>query len=642
MSKSNIVVLLYEDVRQFVTENKTQLITLFFLTILAYGYFITNWSISIDSELQSFETGFTSSISSLYQGRFLLYVINLVTNHHIIPFWNDFISVVLIFTSALVWCVSLAKINANYRGLIIFSLIYIISPIYVFYLRFTTYNISISLSLLVNSIAIYCFVHFLLAIEQNNRKKLNLVFIVLFVFMNVSTYEVFASYWVTSVLLVTTYWVMSKATVSNWNYLHKWFKQTAYGIFCLILAVILNRTCLFILDHFIVRSEYTDNFIKWGKEDLLTIYHNFINVFNQMIFEQGYNFFITVTLISCILFYVYLLKRSLRNLPKIFLLCGFVVSAFLMCFVLGCVMPLRTLQSIPLVLAGSWLIMYETVENKVVQKIIYSLVLLSTLLNAQYITRLFYGDNMRTQYDINYANQLYGFVLAKVGDAINYKPLIIIGSHSHAAKPFLIKSADTLGYSFFEWSVNNNRRIPIFMSWLGNEYITPTQEQFLSGYEIARTMTDYPDSASLKVTNKLIILRLSKPWPEVFKEAVLDYDKFTLIDSGAVSTTIDFFNDTEDKIQLNGWSYFKMQNNQRTRKYIKLISDKNSYIYEANLIVRNDVAKAFKDGSNLKFSGYEILINKKNMKPDSYRISIIVTNDKSYSEYNTNKTIDVK
>lgn len=643
MSKSNIGMLLFEDLQEFVTENTRQLIFMVFLTILAYGYFITNWSISIDSELASFKPLSTSSIVSLHQGRFALYILNLLTNHHIIPFWNDFISVVFIFSSALVWCVSLRKINANYHGLIIFSLIYIISPIYAFYLRFTTYNISISVALLFNSIALYCFVHFLIALEQNSRQKLNFCLCTFLIFLTVSIYEVFATYWITSVLLISSYWIVSKETTRNYSYLKKWFKQNSYGILCVLIALILNRICLQVINHFIDRSQYTNKFISWGKEDLVGISYNLYNYFKSMIFGQGYNFFITVTLISTIVFYVYLLKRSLRNLPMIFLLGIFVFSAFLMCFVLGFAMPLRTLQSIPLMLAGTWLIIYVSVGNKIIQKGIYAIVLISTLLNAHYITRLFYGDNMRFQYDVNYANQLYGFVIGKVGDAINYKPLVIAGSHYYAVKPFIIKSSETIGFSFFECGVDCYKRIPVFMSWLGNDYIVPNKQQLLAGEMIANDMTDFPDKASIKETDELIILRLSQPLMAANKAAIkLDLDQFKLINSDLVPVSIDVFENTLDKIKFTGWTYYKMKNNEHTRKYIKLTSDKESYIYKANTMIRYDVAQAFNDGGNLKFAGFDITLDKKNLQPGSYRISLLVTNGTNLAKISTSKTFVVE
>ncbi|MFA6304011.1 MAG: glucosyltransferase domain-containing protein [Legionella sp.] len=633
---------LAKDVRQYFQENKYQISLLLFFTLLAYGYYITHWAISIDSEISTFyETPFSYTLA-LSMGRFVLYLLTVLSNHHIIPFWNDFISVCFIFLSALIWNVSLLHINNNRQAAFIFSLIYIISPIYIFYLRYTTYNTIVSLGFFLMSLAAYHFIYFLNSLEQGIKQKASFFLCVIYVFIAISIYEMFANYWITSMLLITSVSLVANNINNNQPYFKKSVKQISFGLLILFFSLLLYKIATVIFYHFIpLTSNYKDHYMGWGGFDLHTGYIILKNYFLTILFSLHFNFLIVFTLVSALVFCIYLLVKNIRNAFFILILFGFVISGFLLPIILGYTMPLRTMQTIPLMLAGMWFIIYAAINNWVIKRCIFIFIVLATLLNAQYITRICYGDNLRLQYDINYANRIYNFVLANTGNSVSYKPLVIIGHHDYANSPLIINGyKDTLGCSFFDCGGGSINRINAFMAWLGNDYIFPTWEQQKSAINQTADMANFPDKESIKETKDLIIVKLSSFVTQFERDPIeLNFNNYQIMKPEAVNYFLDISKKTNNQLFLLGWAFFKDKNASDTSMFIKLSSGKNNYIFPANQPMREDVANVFKNGSNIKLSGFNRTIDTSKLAAGEYQVSLILTNRKDLSEVKLQKLI---
>lgn len=642
MFDANIWGTLVKDVRQYFQENKYQISLLLFFTILAYGYYITHWAISIDSELSTFyETPSTDTVA-LDLGRFVLYLLNVLSNHHIIPFWNDFISICFIFFSALIWNVSLLHINNNKQAAFIFSLLYLISPIYIFYLRYTTYNTIVSLGFILMSLAAYHFIYFLNSLEQGIKQKTSFFLCVFYVYIAISIYEMFAGYWITSMLLITSSTLVSSSINNNQPYLKKSVKQISFGFLSLFFSLLLYKISTVIFYHFIpLTNNYKAHFMGWSNFDFYSVYSILKNYFQTILFSLHFNFLIVFTLVSALVFFIYLLVKNIRNAFFVLILFGFVISGFLLPLILGYKMPLRTMQTIPLMLAGMWFIIYASINNLVIKRCIFILIVLASLLNAQYITRICYGDNLRLQYDINYANRIYNFVLANTGDSVSYKPLVIIGHHDYSNSPLIIKGyEDTLGCSFFDCGGGSINRINHFMAWLGNDYIFPTWQQQKSAINQTADMANFPNKESIKETKELIIVKLSSFVTQFYRDPIeLNFNNYKIIKPEDVNYFLDVLKKSNNQLFLLGWAYFKDKNASDTSMFIKLSSGTNNYIFPANQPMREDVARAFKNGSNLKLSGFNSTIDTSKLAAGEYQVSLILTNKQDLSEVNLHNLI---
>lgn len=629
--------MLISDLKEYIYKNKLNVYIVLFFTVLAYGYFITTWSISIDSEYQSFTN---SPIINVWiaQGRFSIALINLLCNYRIMPFWDDFLAIFFILLSTLIWSTGLSKIRKDRGGLLIFSLIYTISPIYVFYLRFTTYNMSISIGFTLISLSIYYFISFL----KNEQQRKYLVITGVFVLLAIAIYQIFILYFISSCIIAISYYDLVN---------HKTSKSLNYYIKNILIAVLLGLMCvagykiiLLMLYHFIKPGDYIDSFFQWNKIDKSVIMQILLHYFHNILFVYKFNFSIIYSMIIFGIFSLYIIIRDVKNLMLIFSLTILIILAFGMPIAFGTAMPLRTMQTVPLMLAGLWLIIYTYLNNKLIKKVLLVLVIILSFFNSQYIDRLFYGDSMRLLYDKNFAGQIYTQILNKVGDQISYKPIAIIGKHSYSEKSFILKTDyDTIGHSFFEWDEGNYFRINSFMKWLGYDYITPSSEQIKFANNQALFMSDYPGNNSINITKDLIILRLSSPQVNPDQQVVnIDLNDYKKIASESQSNAnLEYLNTNDKKVNLGGWAYLRSLDNLNTNKFIEFKNKKFQYIYPVNLLKRNDIADRFKDGTNLSNSGFYLTLNDDKIQSGDYDIYLILINKQQYIKINFNKKIRI-
>ena len=635
--------LFIEKFKQYISENATQLYAMLFTTILAYGYFITNWALSIDSEIESFRCPNFENKWLLMTGGYFIYVLDLLHNNSILPFWNDFLSVSFIFLSCMIWLVTINCIHQDKRGQFIFGLIYLISPIYVFYLRFTTYNISISIGLVLSSLAAYYFVQYLTSRAHHAPCKKNLILTIIYLYLAICTYQMFAFYWISSFLLIANYQALTSALMHQKSYKKSICYSVSFGIGLLLSVLILYKTTSIVVAYFIPESPYTASLISWGKSDLSVIINNLWVYYKNLTTHYYFNFFTPVTFLFSFFFAGSLLLAHRKNLFFIACFYLFLLSAFFLSMAMGTAMVLRTMQNLPLVLAGTWLMMHYFIKNRFLKKMLVGLVIGATFFNAQYIVKLFYSDNMRFLHDMNYANQLYQFTLQHVGSSIYVKPWVIIGSHPYPNdSDRIFMPGDTMSTSFFEYDYPNIRR-DNFMRWLGNQHVSPNNQEEILAKKHAVHMGNFPDHSSIKETKDLIILKISNsdgfPTQKPIKLPLKNNSNVMPADT--IRWDLDMTHILSDQIQASGWAYFIEQSAVNTNIHFKLQSEENQLIFPTNLVTKPGIARWFHDGKNLDWSGFSVYINKQYIPSGDYKIYLVLTNQKNIAEVETHQTIHI-
>jgi hypothetical protein len=491
-----------DDIIWFIQNNiQTIIITLFFI-IIAYGYFITHWAISIDSELHTFRSNFDAGFAQIGRGAGIL--LQWLLNYKVLPFWNDFFSIFSIFLSSLVWCVILSKHYKKSWAFLAFLLVYNISPIYAFFLRFTMGNMGVYLGVLLLSVLMY-YLHKALENKRDNKKIYTGIFFLL-VFL-ISLYEIFVIYYITASLFLIFMLTLENIQSEGKNSYQYTARLILHTVCILVTALIVYYLINQIVYHFLGKSEYTSNMFTWKKENYRQILSGLLTGIWLRIAH------IDFTVLIAFIFSPILLTILVKNFKKykilpIFLLFFFLLSPFLLSIILGSVLPLRTFQPLVFVAAIIWFLWFDQIKFKLIQQMFLFTVVVLTFFNAQYINRLFYGDTMRLQYDIRLANQIYDRIKSKVVLDLLKKPLLIAGNYSHPKQPFIIKS-ETIGASFFEWDGGSAERMHRFMKWLGNEYIWASVHQYPLAIEQIKTMPSWPNEDCIAVTDEYILLKLS-------------------------------------------------------------------------------------------------------------------------------------
>lgn len=347
-----------------------------------------------------------------------------------------------------------------------------------------------------------------------NKSRINthILLSIVFLIIAILTYEMYAVYYLVGILfLVLLYKVFPYNIKCKYN--KNTFRSICWTSFILAFSIIIYKILMYLVLILlnITKDNYTENYICWSKSNFINIIYSLVS-YAFRLFTHNYNFYISVTVLFGIIFMAFLsLKYRKKSLFLNFIVTLFLFSPFSLSIVFGNGgMPYRTLNALPLMLAGISFLLYSSLKNNLAKKLIISVVLVSTFFNAQYTTRLFYGDNMCLKYDVYYAQKIYSDILGIAGNTINKKPLAIIGKPPFPQKPFILKSKyDVMGVSFFSWG--SYKSVHYFMSWTGNDFILPSTSQYESAINISFNMPNYPEKGSIKETKDLIILKLFPP-----------------------------------------------------------------------------------------------------------------------------------
>ena len=487
------------ELKSFLKNNAFILLIACFFIVLAYGYFVTTWSISIDSEVFSFNSG---GITDIQDGRFGAHFFRFLTDYKMLPFWSDFLMVSFVLFSSLVWSIILERHYPNDKlALFVFLLFYNISPIYAFLFRFT-FMTAVGFGMILISLVIYCFNKI---ITQEKKIKWYLIGTLL-LFWAIAIYQVFVFYYITSVLFFGLVLLTSKS--------HKFFQKNIFkylfeSVFILILSSMSYKIVCFLIESlWIEPRDFVDNYVLWGKRPMFQVIEGFFIFFKDMLFKS-YNFYFLIVCVYCFfLLCLYLRKRMDFIFLRFLLILGLLLSPFLLSVFLGQFMPNRTFINLPLVVAAISFLLLVTINDDRIKQLLVLIAFASTFFHCKYINQLFYGDNMRLQYDIHFADRIYSKVQDKVGSNLLKKPLLIYGNSLPKERSYIIKE-ETIGISFFEKYLGNTHRIWMFMRWLGKDYPFAWNHQYPSSLEQAKIMPSFPDEGSVIETDEYILFKLS-------------------------------------------------------------------------------------------------------------------------------------
>ncbi|MBK2297022.1 glucosyltransferase domain-containing protein [Francisella philomiragia] len=607
----------------FIQRNLIVLGVVLFFTILSYGYFITHWAVDSDSVMATFRSYNSDWIA---HGRPIDALYNYLSLEQVLPFFNDFIAVSFIFISGILWLILIenCQVRLSKTLSIVFACIFIICPMYSFFLRFTLQNIFTEFSMLVCVLSAYHFSSFL-----NTKRFFNLISSIILCSLALMSYQTYASYFITSAVFIVLLRTIANPD-EKFNVL-----ELIYGGFVLIVALFIYKIVCFASFFITPQSDYTEQFIGWGSQPLTSIISGWKVYFHSLL-SMNFNFFILLTVYFTLPFLV-IINILKKRISVALLLIIFVLSPFALVFALGNGVPLRTLQAVPLMLAGVWLVFYNSFSSKAIKTIITTAIIISTLFNAQYITRLFYSDVMRLQYDKNFANRIYNNILDKTGDAIESKPLVIIGKYYHTPKPFIVHF-DSIGPSFFDTDAEQSVRLHNFMSWLGNDYIMPNQTEVNEAYKVSDHMPAYPNIGYIKETKDLIVLKLAdrvivNPLP-----IDLNLKNLNQLSLSKIQSNIEFIKQENNGLNISGWAYIKNKDAANTKMYIRITNGYSSKIYPVNTKQRPDISRLYNDASNIQDSGWSITFTNNPLQKDS-RIDLILVNGSEYIETNIPKKI---
>ena len=490
----------YKKTIKYFCESKIFVIAIILVTILSFGFTITNSSVGMDDT--AFDRYYDGK-EMLAIGRWGAYVIYQILNiTEFIPFWLDFIAASVIMFTSVLWCLFLKK-NLKEKlqigAYIIFASVFISFPIINEIFIFENCNIAVMLGTFLASFGVMIFYE-----NYNNIHKKNIyVLSALILTLAMSMYEACAQVMLISICITS---ILMIYTDKN-----KKIKDIFKYIFCALGIVAISV----VLDQIVVKliylagvktSDVAEKQINWGSygilESLQLIVLNIINAIKNIKYYPVliFDFASIIGLAIGIL-------QSDKN--KNWMILVIFMAMFLSNFAisvlqLGSVLY-RTCTSWGLFVAIVMMAVYYFLNEYKITKILASIAITILVLQQTVsLNKLFYNDYKRYQKDLHIAYDLV-YNLEKNCDIS--KPLVIMGTPYKGMGDYGAQS-NSLSVLWWGKKAFNDKGSEFikFLNSLGYSFQNPTDEEYEKGKVEAENMERYPKDGSIRELEDCIII----------------------------------------------------------------------------------------------------------------------------------------
>lgn len=490
----------YKKSVNYFLKNKVFIVAVILITVLSFGFTITNSSIGMDD----------TAFDRYYQGKEMLaigrwgsYLVYQILNIiEFIPFWIDFIASSIIMLTAVLWCVFLKKNLKDKLSLgayIAFATVFISFPIINEIFIFANCNIAVMLGSFLASLGIMIFYENYMYIHKKSIYVASALILTLAMSMYEACVQIMLiSICITALLIIYT---------NKDKKIKDIFKYIFSAIGILIVSVIINIIIVQLIYLLGVhRSDAADKTINWGKYGILESFTLVIlNIVDSM---KNVRYF-PVLVFGSISTIGLLLSILESDKKKNWMILVIFIAMFLSNFAISILklegVLYRTCASWGLFVAAIILMIYKVLSEYKITKILACVVLFILVLQqSKTLNQLFYNDYKRYQKDLNIANELI-YNLEKDYDIS--KPLVIMGT---PYKDMGNYGAQSNSLSVLWWGKkafnDNGREFIKFLNSLGYKFKVPTDEEYEKGKAEAENMDNYPKDGSIKELDDCIVI----------------------------------------------------------------------------------------------------------------------------------------
>ena len=490
----------YKKSINYFFKNKAFIITIILITVLSFGFTITNSSVGMDD----------TAFDRYYQGKEMLaigrwgsYLVYQILNiTEFIPFWIDFIASSIIMLTAVLWCIFLKK-NLEYKlplgAYITFAAVFISFPIINEIFIFENCNIAVMLGSFLASLGIMVFYE---NYTKIHKKGIYIVSALILTFA-MSMYEACAQIMlvaicITAILMIYTN--RDKKIKDIFKYLF-----SVLGI--LLVGVVLDEIIVKIIYFAGVRaSDVADKEINWGQYGILESFEIIlvdivcamknIKYFPVLIFDVASGIGLAISILQ---------SDRKKNWMILVIFIAMFLSNFAISILQLDAVLYRTCTSWGLFVAIIVLMLYKFLSEYKITKILACLVIgILVLQQSKTLNQLFYNDYKRYQKDLHIA---YDLVYNLEKDYDISKPLVIMGTPYKGMGDY---GAQSNSLSVLWWGKkafnDNGREFIKFLNSLGYDFDVPTDEEYEKGKIEAENMERYPKDGSIRELDDCIII----------------------------------------------------------------------------------------------------------------------------------------
>lgn len=427
---------------------------------LCYGFTLTNFSVGVDDERFKI---FSTRGEWAAQGRWGSYVTKYLFNsYEFLPFWRDFIAVLLMIFGVTLWCYFIQKYSNDFfnkNSLIVFACVAISFPYIASAFILEMLTIEIGLIFALSALSLLFAAKFFIKASENDLPKHTwkyLIVSILLLTYAISFYETSCSFFLTGIFILC---IILSSTSSNKN---EYSTKKCIGIFFSLIFVLLASIILWkIIGVLVVKtlsmqmSGYTNHMIAYDKNNLFQSFITFVPNWFKMLIQNAatdmadFTFIFSTVVVIAISTYL-----SIKNKKWIILLFGIgcVLSAQSMYFLTGYLwLAKRSLYSMCVLTGFACALLFAVLENVHVGKlklrnVVAFVMVLIVFYQSKSLNQVFFTDYLRYQMDISTMNTI-ALEIEKTQSENTKKPVAFVG----ALNEYNLKLGDIEGHTLFMW-----------------------------------------------------------------------------------------------------------------------------------------------------------------------------------------------
>ena len=490
----------YKIATKYFLKNKLFIVTIILVTILSFGFTITNPSVGMDET--AFDRYYQNKemLESGRWGSYLLY--NGLGIIEFIPFWIDFLVTTIIVLTAVMWCIFLKKNlqeKLSIGAYLVFATIFISFPIINESYIFSNSSLAVMLGTFLASLGIMLFYE-----NYNNiHKKMIYLLISIILAVAFSMYEACGQIMLVSICITTLLMLYTNKDKK----IKEIFKYAFCALGILIAGVILDEIIVKLIYMAGVRtSNEADKEISWGKYGIVESFQLImINIVNAMRNTKYFPVLIFDTFSGIGLAISILQSDKKKNWMILIIFIAMFLSNFAISMLQLDSVLYRTCTSWGLFVAVIVMVAYKFLSEYKITKILAIIMIgMLVLQQTKTLNQLFYNDYMRYQKDLHIAYELI-YDLEK--DYDTSKPLVIMGTPYKGRGDY---GAQSNSLSVLWWGKkafnDNGREFIKFLNSLGYDFKVPTDEEYEKGKIEAEKMGNYPKAGSIKELEDCIVI----------------------------------------------------------------------------------------------------------------------------------------
>lgn len=613
--------------------------------ILGYGFTLTNYSMGVDDE--SFN-GYFHEGGLLSQGRWGSSVTKYIFDtYEFLPFWRDFIAIVLITIGITLWGHIIKQNSENYfseKSITIFACVAISCPFIVNNFIFMMTTVEMGLVLCLTAIAVN-------SITSHERNRyIRLLICVFSLVYAVSFSELAMVYFLLGIIIVS----FLKTCFSTGEQEGKKFAVLLLNSFLLMFVVLLvNELIKYILQKIYVvpSSNYVSNMFLYNFSD----FNNFFDSLT-LFFKSFANFFlinvhpgVKITLFSSILILVFSIFISIKKRSALTIILGFglVISAYSLFILTGnSNIPFRAMITNSIYVGFTVALIYSFLQRELnkfkIPKIALILICILVFYQTKYINEVFYIDYLRFQLDKTKADNIATDIMKESGKKSN--KVVFIGQPDN----YNLKIGDVEGYSVFQWDrfggsdneFKNNHRILSFINLQGYSIQSANDLNLTEVLTESANMPMYPSEGYIKNVGQYLIVKLGyTPQFSYISNKQLTKVKQTIEN---IKYSIDMFSYNNNNLEITGWGFLEEEMKGSEAISIALINEENKYSILTRVVPREDVFNAFPYLNKSNDVGFQLSFPTNLVKSGEYKVALLISNDTEQQMVYLNRDIIVK